>query len=69
MKNNQISAMGYGFALVSPAVFEQSLQNTTLTPEQIDNAMLNAKLNQQEYGLNGNNTVPRIPGRINQVKS
>lgn len=47
---------------------QNSLETTTLTPEQIDNAMLKAQLNQQEFGLNGTDNVPRIPGKINQVK-
>ncbi|EDM35112.1 Rhs family protein [Pedobacter sp. BAL39] len=50
------------------AALQRSLESTTLTPDQIDSAMLKAKLNQLEYGLNGTDNVPRIPGKINQVK-
>lgn len=44
---------------------ENALNTTTLTPEQIDGAMLNATLNQREFGFGGTDRVPRVPGKMN----
>jgi|GEM_PF-3697075 len=47
---------------------KRSLCRAGLNPQQINNALKSAIRNRVDYGFLGGQSVPRIPGRINQAK-
>lgn len=47
---------------------KHSLESAGLSANQVNQAVRSSIQNRLQYGLLGGKNVPRIPGRINQVK-
>ena len=47
---------------------ENSLKQTSMSPQERCKALSSAKRNQSRYGLTESDFIPRIPGRINQKR-